>query len=388
MKKVIPILLILIFLTGCWDKIELEDQAIISAIGVDQIGKEKVKVFLQILNPEALGGASPGGGGGGGGEKKKGVFVVTGTGRTMAEAIEKISTSSPRRLFMGQTKVIIFGGELRKKGITPVLDWIERVYGIRYNALVFTTKEDVNKIMEGKFELGKVSFYTLTRMNLLQTIQTVPFTQTLTKFINNMLLTEHISYAGELGLKGKNLAIKGLGVFQNGVFIQSLNLEQTMDFMRLNNFAHDGIIPLPCPNKKGSYITVRIENEDTTYTTEMKNGKPRLDFEINTVALVESTQCGKRLTEKELKNMEKELNKVMQKRVKSVIKMAQKDLKIDFVGFGDKLKRKNFTAWKEVQENWGTLFPSIESSVKVKSTIRGVEWITDPISANTNEDTK
>lgn len=386
MKRTIFIFSLLFLLSGCWDKTELEDLAIISAIGVDQIGKEKVQVFLQIVKPVASSGG--GSAGGGSSEGKQTTYIVQGAGKTMAEAIAHISFSSPRRLFLGQTKVIIFGKNIRKNGIKPTLDWIERVYGIRFNNLIFTTKEDLNKLMVGKFALGSVSFFTLGTMNKLKIDETSPYTPPLAKFINSMLLPGHISYAGELGLKGKSLTVKGLGIFHKGFFIKALNREQMMDLMSLNNYASGRVIPIPCSNKAKLYTTIRIEKEKTTYTTNAENGKPRIDFTIKVEGLVESTQCEEKLTEDKLKDIEKQLNTVLQKKVTSIINMAQKDLKIDFIGFGDKLKRKDLSAWREVEKNWDTIFPSVQSNVKVISTIRGVELTTDPILPNETTDSE
>lgn len=52
-KRVLTVLMLLsvIVLPGCWDKRELTDLAIISAIGIDRTNEGNYVLHLQIINP-------------------------------------------------------------------------------------------------------------------------------------------------------------------------------------------------------------------------------------------------------------------------------------------------------------------------------------------------
>ncbi len=52
----------LMFVSGCWDKRELTDLAVISAIGIDRTETGKYVLHLQIINPGNVAGGLQGGG--------------------------------------------------------------------------------------------------------------------------------------------------------------------------------------------------------------------------------------------------------------------------------------------------------------------------------------
>lgn len=59
----------LLLLGGCWDRVEINDLAIVTAAAIDEKGANRVELSLQIFVPKSMGGQGQGQGGGGGGEK-------------------------------------------------------------------------------------------------------------------------------------------------------------------------------------------------------------------------------------------------------------------------------------------------------------------------------
>jgi spore germination protein KC len=57
----------LFLLTGCWDRVELNDVALIRGIGLDKNEDNRIEVTAEISIPTIQSGGSQGGGGSGGG---------------------------------------------------------------------------------------------------------------------------------------------------------------------------------------------------------------------------------------------------------------------------------------------------------------------------------
>ena len=58
----------MILLSGCWDRVEINDLAIVTAAAIDATDDNQIELSLQVFIPKALGsGGGQGGGGGGGG---------------------------------------------------------------------------------------------------------------------------------------------------------------------------------------------------------------------------------------------------------------------------------------------------------------------------------
>ena len=76
MKKILVIILTLLFCTGCFDYKEINDLAIISAIGIDYENDEYI-ITLEILNDQIDKASS-----------KITSYTKTGSGKTLTSAIE------------------------------------------------------------------------------------------------------------------------------------------------------------------------------------------------------------------------------------------------------------------------------------------------------------
>lgn len=106
--KIFCFLIIVIFiLTGCWSRRELNDLAIALAMGVDSSG-DQFKVSAQIVNPGEVTSVKGGGG-------NSSIATYSSSGETIFEAIRKMTTKSPRKIYFSHTRLVVIGEELAKK---------------------------------------------------------------------------------------------------------------------------------------------------------------------------------------------------------------------------------------------------------------------------------
>jgi spore germination protein KC len=109
MKNILLLLFVCgltVILSGCWDRVELNDLAIVTAAGIDMDNSNQTKLTIQIFIPKMLsnGGGQGVGGGAGGGTV---TIVKTEQGINLADALSKLQTNLPRKIFWGQCKVFI-----------------------------------------------------------------------------------------------------------------------------------------------------------------------------------------------------------------------------------------------------------------------------------------
>ncbi len=114
MKKIIPIIAAMLLLTGCSDNTELGDRAIIQAAAIDfDRGEYRVSALLF---------SSGGGGGDTIDASQDNVIKVSGSGRTLAEAIDNISLIDGKEIYMSETKLLILGGGFADISALPALN--------------------------------------------------------------------------------------------------------------------------------------------------------------------------------------------------------------------------------------------------------------------------
>ncbi len=148
LKKYCLLVLFTFLLTGCWDKKELNEVAVVMGVGIDKVENE-YKISAQVIKPP-----SKEEGGGGGSEIP--TWSVSATGKTIMGAIRNMNELSPRQLYWAHLQVIIFGDKLAREGIAPVITWFERDRDSRAGALLIVTNGTAEDLLNKKIELGNI----------------------------------------------------------------------------------------------------------------------------------------------------------------------------------------------------------------------------------------
>jgi spore germination protein KC len=102
---------VVLLLSGCWSRIEVNDLAIVDIIAMDREENGNWRISLQIVTPQRI--AQPGGQGGQAGSRRP-FLVVSDTGPTALDAIRKLQLQLPRRIFLAHANVILVGEALAR----------------------------------------------------------------------------------------------------------------------------------------------------------------------------------------------------------------------------------------------------------------------------------
>ena len=100
-KRILLLLATLVsvpLLSGCWDRVEVNDLAIVTAAAINKKDDNQIELSIQIFIPKTLssGGGEAGGSGGG-----KMTVTASQTGKNIAEALSKLHGKMPREIFGG-----------------------------------------------------------------------------------------------------------------------------------------------------------------------------------------------------------------------------------------------------------------------------------------------
>lgn len=144
---------IAMLLTGCWDRTEVNDIAIVLASGIDK-EKDGYRVSILVPLPGNMGGASGGGGGSGG---NRPYTIDSETGRTIREAYNKLQSRLSRRLFSGHRKVLLIGEEAAKAGLAEMMDIAGRVPENRLTSYIAVTKGKAFEVLNAAPKLERFS---------------------------------------------------------------------------------------------------------------------------------------------------------------------------------------------------------------------------------------
>lgn len=380
-------LLSTVLLSGCWDRAELQDLDIVSAIGIDEGGDDvenRYLVTVQVINEGQIAGAP----GQGGTSEVSPVMLYSETGSTVAEALRKIAPKAPQELFFPHVQLLVIGEELaRKKGILDLFDWIERDSQFRTlfpilivrdntakNLLQITTsleKIPSAKIIGGLEANQKIwGEYASTRADqVIQQLGAEGANLTGVQIIGDPEEGNKLSNVQQISPK-TTVEIKGLALFKKGKLKKWLDDDAARGATWINNELTKTILNLNCEEKEKG-VAVDMVRSITKIKAEIKKEKPVFQITIRSEGDIEEVHCPIDLGKHE--SIEK-LEKLMEKEIKEEIMMAieaAKEQKSDIFGLGEYINREDPKLWKKIKKKWDDeIFPETEVKVNVEAFIR------------------
>jgi spore germination protein KC len=367
-----------IFLSGCWDRVEINDIAIVTAIGLDLVKGDKLRLTLQVAVPSKL---VTGGTGGSGG---KSTIVISETGATVSEAYRNIQGKLPRRIFFSQSRILLIGEDLAKKGVFHIVDFHTRYAEPRINSFIMFTKGKASKIINSMPTFENISAEEtreLAKMGLGIKVYVRDFL--------NMLLTEGLEpFASQFTLEplevytknksGETQALNGIAVFKGDKLAGWMEERETRGLLWLRNEIKEGVISVKIPNEKdGGKISMEIARAETKIVPILKGGEIKLDVDVVTELSVIENDSKLNLTEtKAIEEIQKYAAEEIRNRVELVVEKAQKEFGSDIFGFGQSVYKKYPKVWNtHYKENWEKEFAQTKVTIHSKAFVRRIGLI-------------
>ncbi|GAB6989191.1 Ger(x)C family spore germination protein [Paenibacillus pini] len=135
---------LLMLVPGCWNAKDIQSMAYVTALGLDFVDG-KYKSYVQVLNFSNIAKNESGESG-----KPVPIWVGKGEGKTFTESLTTMYSTSQRRIFWGHLKSVICTERMLKHGVTEAFDMLNRYREVRYNILIYGTKEPLLDILTQK----------------------------------------------------------------------------------------------------------------------------------------------------------------------------------------------------------------------------------------------
>ncbi|WMM23810.1 Ger(x)C family spore germination protein [Tissierella sp. MB52-C2] len=396
MKKIIflNILVILVlFLTGCWDSKELNKLGISLIMGVD-MENDKVLLTVGFIKPISAQESNM--------EQDVSVKYVQGVGNNMLEAFRDITLKFDRRVFASHNKIVIFGEEFAKQGLIDHIDELFRDREQRETSYILVAKGskayDVMGINPGLEQMP--ANYIL---NLVRNTNSNPKAMD-TNFIDYIKHHYHKGHHPVVGIIQKRkreivdksasaskaseyeLSILGSAIFDKDSLVGYLNGNDTkalnffMDNVKMGIVTFPTPIPLKNEGKSNSLSSVYIINNKTKNDVEILDGKIILKTKIKLRSSLGEVVGDIDISKEEnIKKMEEACSKAIEEALKEALRKGQEVHKLDIFGFGLVFHRKYPKLWKEIENNWDEIFSEAEFQIEVDTNIIRTGLINTPI---------
>ncbi|MEY2196587.1 Ger(x)C family spore germination protein [Neobacillus sp. BF23-41] len=383
---VLLLLSVSFLLTGCWDRREVNETALILGAAIDKEKGKNIRLTIQILIPRAVSSGQQGGGGGGGGPQ---VLVRSAIGENMADAASKLQTEFPRKIFWGHCKAYIIGEKLAKAGgVHEQIDFLLRHPEPRERAYLYVSVGKAANILELKPPLELYvgdALRKLAEMRIGTSITVKDFEQMLTGDTGAALLPLIKKLPPLTGNKQETIAnIIGTAIFKKDKMVGQIDIRVTRGLLWLRNEVE--VTAVTVNPKKGESISLDPIREKTKLIPTIKNGKWKILAKVKSEGTI--VQNGSHLDIMSpiiTKRIEKDLEKDIKQRLNLSLKQVKKEMNIDAFGFGDAFHRKYPKEWEKVKDHWDKILPQVDVKIAIKTRIRRPGLSTSPAGVPENE---
>ncbi|WP_044894372.1 Ger(x)C family spore germination protein [Bacillus alveayuensis] len=359
-----------LFLTGCWDRVELNDLGLVLATGLDKTDDDQIELSVQLAIPEAMGGEATGSGQGGGGNGKK-ITVEKATGKTISEAVSSLQERFSRRIFWGHNQVIIIGKSLAESGIQKHIDFFARFPRVRLRSYIFATNSKAIDLLKVTPAVDRSSAEVARELANFRIGMTVTVKD---------LLEELRGEAKAVGLPWievkkepsttKGLQLYGTAVFKNGQMVGCIDDQLTRGLLWLRNEMESSTVTVQ-PEGYNDQISFTLLRSYTKLIPKIENGKWKMVVKIVTEDDAAENETNLQLTNPVIaKKLEKEFEKTIENRIHMTLEEVQKKMGADILGFAEAFHRHYPDEWEKVKDQWDEKFPKIEVEIQNKVYIR------------------
>lgn len=392
-KSITILLIFIVFLTGCWSRKELNEIAIATALGIDK-SKEGYVVSVQILNPGEIAGQNV--------TTRTEVVSFKTTGDTVFEALRKLTTEVPRKIYLAHIRVIVFGEEYAKEGIGKALDFISRDHEMRTDFFITVAKgTTAYEILNVQTALEKIpankifSSLQSSEKNWAPT-KTVKLDELISSIVSKgkepiltgIYVKGDPKYGGRLRnveqvVPTTTLEIDLIGAFKDDRLIGWLNSDESKGLNYILDNISNTIVTVPCEEGKISFETVRSK---TGVKAKIEKGTPKIEINVESEGNVGDVECKIDLSKPEsIKELEEKYENDIKDKIEQALKKAQEEYESDIFGFGETIHRADPKKWKELEKNWDEEFANLEVTINAKAFIRRLGTITESFQKDVKE---
>lgn len=392
-KKVFVILILLFFLTGCYDREEIDNITYVIALGIDKGEKDNLKLTMQYftINEKSADDV---------GNEETASIVIEAS--SIMNAINIVNNSIDRKVSFSHTKLIVLSEELARQGnIIRLLKPIQNSREFRPNIYMAVSKDSASDYLKTIEKLNKSNIARYYRL-IFSSYEYSGYYMASTKddfyykmcecdvgavvpyvSINHVKDVENIAKqvskngnykAGKIPEKGKEAKaqIMGVAVFNEDKMVGVLNGEEVTYFLMAIGEFKKSLYTINDPLSPKDIVNVRLNKRARPkIKVSIRNNKPKIDVDIKLVAeyvyFESDVDYNKSRNNARLVN---HIENTIKGNISKVLEKTAKEYKSDICLFG-KHARKNFLTWKEWEKyGWENKYKDVNFDVNVSVKIK------------------
>lgn len=348
MKKIViaVIIMVIVGYFGRIDKEILDELDIVTAVGYDYKGKNKIEAtaVMPVVNPD------------------KTILnkTISSVGNLSKETLYFLNQKSPKPVVNGKIEVALYSKQLAEAGLQNYIDYIHRDPSIGTRLFLAVVDGNVKQLLEESFKEYDTGTY--IHRQIKQNIKNgfIPTTN-LHLFLSSYYTKGMDPVLPIIELKEKKINIKGLALFKGTQLVDSIPYRKMFVFKALYENTENAGYKLRT-TEKGETEYLSIQGIQTKKKFQVRNihTSPEITLHLKIKGYIRE-YSGDRVTSKTVVKAEKLMEEEVHKETVSMIKDFQK-LNIDPLAFGEQARSRT-RRWD--MKKWEQQYKNMKVHVKV-----------------------
>lgn len=359
--KAICVMILPLFLTGCWDYKDIEERTIGISIGIDYINGE-IENTGEKAKPSS---STPG---------KSSMAQLTETykfkafGRNFEKVRSNFEAQVPAPNFAGATKAFIISKRFAEiKGLEGYMNRYYFTTELRSSSFVVICNESADEFFSKKIEndisIGHgvsdtISYLHENGMAIYRTVQDI---QSDIQFGNIGYLIPYVTNRDD------TIKYLGFAVMKDSKLIGIVERAESKGFLMVLSKKSSDTSAIPSPSNDKTLISIRSRLAKRSIKTSYQDDKINIYIDLKLKSEIIYQYNIEPISKQDIKKLEETIASKIKKDVLSAVNRSQKEFGSDVFGFGRYFKAENPTVYKQI--DWIKEYPRAIFHVNVNATI-------------------
>ncbi|MFT9494439.1 Ger(x)C family spore germination protein [Anaerosolibacter sp.] len=395
--KVLLLFLCSLFLTGCWDNVEVQDRNYVFAIAIDKapptpkglesmedyrmerdiekmpLEQGKVDYAYTINLPIFTFANLPGGQAGGSEEDPS--WDLTLAGNSFMEVNREFSTRMSNPAFYEHLQTIVISEEVAREGISKPLDLFLRDHEMRRRMRIFVVPGDAKKFLNVKPRIE--SFPALYLSEIPENAEINPRMVHIADLgeVSESLHTKRDFVLPRAIATKDEVKVAGCAIFKGDKMVGWLGEIDTAYMKWIRNYVEGGIIVIQDPDDHKGLINLEVTKAKVKVRPIVNEEGIKMAIDVKaSFNLVEKyeTHYKSALDEDYIKILEKAAEDHMKNQMKDTIQYVQRNFGADIFYFDVQMRRYQPDVWDEVKDQWDDIFKRLDTEITVQASVKQI----------------
>ncbi|WP_217594029.1 Ger(x)C family spore germination protein [Cohnella sp. GbtcB17] len=375
-------------ITGCWDRVEINNRGFVVGISIDAQPEEEdneaemqharnYRICYQIVVP----------GGQNDGEGTKGSVGYSNLcGRTSSlSAFHQYATDKlSRPPFYDHLKVILISDQVARKGtgFADILDFFIRGAGVRRSTKIMVSRGEAAEALYADSPNEGLPASDIEKIaGNRSSLEKLPATQI--GYIHERLMNETSYAVQSLETSNKSVLVSGSAIFDGKTNRQwgKLSARETAGMNFLRGYKMRGMLTLQAA---GAKVSLNVYEIRTRLSADVRDPAHIVfDAAVNViVAIRETAGIIDPMTKSVVERIQRDAAIEIESMIKDAVRVVQHDIGKDALGLGEALKHNHHQTWEKVKNDWdqGKHFlsacevrPHVTVSIRLNGTVDRTE---------------